>query len=178
MKVRRRSPRGAHAAAQGHILSEGDGRNPRAPAGRRAPEQGRCRGGCTYSRDYRHRGGGQEKRPGRVGPRNKTGADWLGLVDASRGLAAVCPAGLAWQPLSRGLSLEPEGSVTLRALGPRARARGGERRRPGLRANRGGWECPFGVCCCPSGNVGLPTAGDSEFRINPGGRGRQLWRPG
>lgn len=58
-------------------------------------------------------------------PRNKTGADWLGLVYASRGLAAACPEGLAWRHLSCGLSREPGGRVTPRAWRPRPQARGG-----------------------------------------------------
>lgn len=70
---------------------------------------------------------GREKGSEGAGPWNKTGVDWLGLVYASRPLAGACPEGLAWQHPNCGLSLAPRRSLTLRALGPRAQAEGGER---------------------------------------------------
>lgn len=61
--------------------------------------------GSSYSRDYRHRAGEAGKK-GPVGTvhGNNTDVDWLGLVYASRGLAAACREVLAWQHLSCGLS--------------------------------------------------------------------------
>lgn len=101
MKLRRWSPRGRHTAAQGLILSEGNRRNPRAPEGSRPQTQISSEGSSSYSRVYRHREGGGEKRPARAVLRNKTGADWLELVYASWRLAAACPEGFAWHCLWR-----------------------------------------------------------------------------
>lgn len=79
MKVRRRSPRGGRTAAQGLILSDGHGRERRAPGAERAQARG-CQeeeeeaaeaaaaaAAATTATTGTEKGSG-EKRPGRAAP--------------------------------------------------------------------------------------------------------------
>lgn len=83
MKVRRRSPRGRRAAAQGLILSEGD-RGRRGEPGAGVPESAPDAAAAAAATAGTRTGDRGNLGLERAGLGNKTGADWLEFVYAPR----------------------------------------------------------------------------------------------